>query len=48
VVQAADLEAPSVDLKYRIVVKFPNGDTKIYNGVYNAMSVASGLKQYWL
>ncbi|GEM_PF-2184458 len=44
VVQAADLEAPSVDLKYRIVVKFPNGDTKIYNGVYNAMSVASGFK----
>ncbi|HOZ74806.1 MAG TPA: hypothetical protein PLS51_03605 [Flavobacterium sp.] len=44
VVQAADLEAPSVDLKYRIVVKFPNGETKIYNGVYNAMSVASGFK----
>lgn len=44
VVQPGDLEDPSVDLKYRIVVKFPNGDTKIYNGVYNAMSVASGFK----
>lgn len=44
VVQPTDLEDPSVDLKYRIVVKFPNGDTKIYNGVYNAMSVASGFK----
>lgn len=44
VVRADDMEAPVVDLKYRIVVRFPNGDLKVYNGVYNALSVASGFK----
>ncbi len=35
---ATDLETNPTNLKYRVVVKFPNNDVKIFNGVYNNMT----------
>lgn len=33
-----------VDLPYRVIVKFPNGDTRVFEGTYVGMSNASPLK----
>lgn len=40
----ADLASAPLDLKYRLVLRYPNGDIKIYNGVYNNLSGTSGYK----
>lgn len=46
--QASDLVVSPTDLKYRIVVRFPDGTVKVYNGVYNGLSVAAGFKSVLL
>lgn len=40
----SDLATSPLDLKYRLVLRYPNGDVKIYSGVYNNLSASSGYK----
>lgn len=37
-ISATNLIASSVDLKYKIILKFPDGSTKVYQGVYSGMT----------
>lgn len=43
-INAISLESTPNDLKYRIIIKKPNGETFVYNGVYNQMTTTSGFK----
>lgn len=40
-VKAAALTTSPVDMPYRVIVVFPNGDTEVYSGVYNGLDLSS-------
>ncbi len=44
-INASLLETSPNDLNYRIIVRFPDGIVKVFNGVYPALTLTSGKKQ---
>ncbi|WP_309642595.1 hypothetical protein [Flavobacterium sp.] len=44
VLQPTHLATPSVDLKYRIVLRYPDKRIEIYNGTYFGLTATSGFK----
>lgn len=42
-IKAAALTTSPVDMPYRIIVVFPNGDTEVYSGTYAGLTLASPL-----
>jgi hypothetical protein len=43
-INAVALESSPKDLKYRVIIKQPNGTTQVFNGVYTGMTSTSGFK----
>ncbi len=44
-INANTIETTPIDLKYRAILRFPDGSVKVFNGLYNNLTLTSSKKQ---